>query len=109
MINGITDLAITKLDVLSGLDHVRVCIGYQINGERVDRFPTGADAQLRATPIYETLPGWSRDIRGLRNYELLPEPARDLIKYIASSTGVRVSLVSTGPKRHETIDTDISP
>ena len=108
-VNGVTELSLTKLDVLSGLDRIRVCTGYRIGRKRVGRFPKDARALREATPIYDTLPGWSERIRGARAYSALPEPARNLVQYIASGTGVRIALVSTGPKRSETIRVDITP
>ncbi len=108
-VNGVTELSLTKLDVLSGLDRIRVCTGYRIGRERVGHFANDARALREATPIYDTLPGWSERIRGARAYSALPEPARNLVQYIASGTGVRIAMVSTGPKRSETIRVDITP
>ena len=108
-INGVTELAVTKLDVLSGLDLVRVCTGYRIGAERTDQFPTDAQALRDAAPIYTTLAGWNEDIRGVRTYGALPQAARDLVAFIARGTGKPVGMISTGPRRSETIRVRINP
>ncbi len=108
-VNGVTELVVTKLDVLSGLGFVRVCTGYRIGNRCMGHFPMDAQELQEAAPIYETFPGWAGDIRGARAYASLPESARDLLQFIAGAAGVRIGMVSTGPKRSETIRVDISP
>ena len=104
MINGFTDLAITKLDVLSHLDEIKVCTAYEVNGKVTDRFQSEVHVLERAKPIYETLPGWNRDITGVTDLEDLPSEARDYLNFISSRTGIPISMVSTGPKREQTVN-----
>ena len=99
-LQGATDLVITGLDVLGYLDEIPVCVAYEINGERVDTFP---DTSLvyEAKPIYEILLGWKTDIRGIKEFDDLPKEAKDYVAFIEKQVGVKVSLVSHGPKREE--------
>ncbi len=100
MVQGATQVALTCLDVLSYLDEIKVCTGYKIDGQVTDRFPTTPSLH-RAKPVYETLPGWKCDIRGVTEYGKLPAAARAYVDFIESKIGVPVRIVSTGPKRHE--------
>lgn len=103
MINGLTDFAITKLDVLTGLDEIKVCTHYRYNGKVQERFPSEVQTLETVEPIYETLPGWSEDITGIERYEDLPEAARSYLQFLVRHTGVDISMISTGPKREQTI------
>ncbi len=103
MINGFTDLAITKLDVLSGHDEIQVCTRYEVDGRTLSRFPADGQILERVQPIYETLPGWSESIAGVDTFDALPETAQSYLKFIASQLGVGISMISTGPKRNQTI------
>ena len=103
-INGLTDLAITKLDVLSCMDEIRVCVAYDCDGVRytsVPEFQTRFDV---AKPIFETLPGWNCDISGIRHFEDLPSQAQDYIHFLEDLAGVQVSIVTVGPDREQTIN-----
>lgn len=100
-VNGLTDLAITKLDVLGGLEILEVCVAYELDGARSDT-PPGRGLE-RVTPIYERLPGWSGDISKARSLADLPAEARAYIERIEELVGVRATLVSVGPDREETI------
>lgn len=102
-INGVSGLCITKLDVMDGLETINLCVGYQLNGEKIDIFPVGADAVAACEPIYETLPGWSESTVGIKRWEDLPENARAYLKRIEAFCGAPVDIVSTGPDREETI------
>src|SRR5690606_33413492 len=102
-VNGITDLVVTKLDVLSGLETVRICVAYDVDGERVERMPTTQTDFHHAVPIYEDLPGWSEDISNARTDADLPAAARRYIERIEELCGARVSLVGVGPGREENI------
>ena len=102
-VNGITDLVVTKLDVLSGLETVRICVAYDVDGERVERMPTTQTDFHHAVPIYEDLPGWSEDISKARTDADLPAAARRYIERIEELCGARVSLVGVGPGREENI------
>ena len=103
MINGFTDLAITKLDVLSGLEEIKVCTGYRINGKSSRRFPNDIRTLEGIEPEYETLPGWKQDITGATSMEQLPTEARDYLAFISDYLKVPASIVSSGPKREQTI------
>ncbi|MFT5143723.1 MAG: adenylosuccinate synthase [Rhodothermales bacterium] len=103
-INGFTDLAITKLDVLSGLETLRVASVYkQADGSIDNRFPCDMKGLEGATPVYQDVPGWSEDITEASTLEELPDTARDYLDHISSSLNVPISFVSTGPKRSQTI------
>jgi len=102
--NGLTSLSITKLDVLSGLDMIKVCVAYQCDGERLNYMPASLERLARCVPVYEELPGWKEDISGADDLNKLPGPARDYLEFIEEETGVPMSIVSVGPKREETIE-----
>ena len=100
MVQGATQVALTCLDVLGYLDEIKVCVGYEIDGVVTDRFPT-TPKLLRAKPVFETLPGWKSDVRGVTDYDALPANARAYVEFLESRIGVPITIVSTGPKRHE--------
>ncbi len=100
MVQGCTQVALTCLDVLCYLDEIPVCTGYEIDGQVTDRFPT-PPALLRAKPVFTTLPGWKCDIRGCTDYAALPENARRYVDFLEARIGYPITLVSTGPGRHE--------
>ncbi|CAN5221019.1 adenylosuccinate synthase [soil metagenome] len=102
-LNGFDSVALTKLDVLDALDEVSVCIGYEIDGKRVDTFPA-VSSELRAIkPIYETLPGWMADTVGTTDFDKLPEKAQKYVRFLSDQVGVEIGLISTGPERDQTI------
>ena len=101
-IQGTTDVAFTVLDVLGYLDEIPVCVGYEIDGKVTKDFPVTAKLK-KAKPVYETLPGWKTDIRGIKNYEELPENCRNYIEFIEKEIGFPITMVSNGPGRHEII------
>ena len=100
MVQGATQVAVTCMDVLGYLDEIPVCVGYEIDGKVTDVFPT-TPSLLRAKPVFETLPGWKTDIRGETDYKKLPKETRDYIDFIEAHIGAPITIVSTGPKRHE--------
>ena len=102
MVQGATQVALTCLDVLGYLDEIKVCVGYEIDGEVTDQFPI-TPKLLRAKPVYETLPGWKSDVRGVTDYSALPPQAQAYVEFLESRIGVPITIVSTGPKRHENI------
>jgi adenylosuccinate synthase len=102
-VNGLTGLCITKLDVLDGLKDLQLCVGYELDGERTDILPMGADEIERCLPIYETLPGWSEPTVGVTDYDKLPVNARLYLQRIEQVTGVPIDIVSTSPDRDHTI------
>ncbi|MCL6600690.1 MAG: adenylosuccinate synthase [Alicyclobacillus macrosporangiidus] len=101
-LNGYTDLALMKLDVLSGLEEVAVCTGYELDGQVYD-LPLPAYQLERATPRYERLPGWTEDLSGCRAFDELPEAAQNYVAYVEQAVGVPVKYVSVGPERNQTI------
>jgi len=102
-LNGFTDLAITKLDVLAGMDELKVCMAYRIGDKATERFPNDIATLERVEPIYETLPGFDGDLAGAENVEDLPANARDYLTFISDVIGVPISMISTGPRREETL------
>lgn len=99
---GATDVALTVLDVLGYLDKLPICVGYEIDGKVTKDFPTTAEL-AKAKPVYEILDGWKSDIRGIRKYEELPENCRKYIEFIEKEIGVKITMVSNGPKREDII------
>jgi adenylosuccinate synthase len=102
-INSISGLCITKLDVLDGIDTIRICVGYRHEGEVRQTPPVGADAYASCEPIYEDVPGWKESTVGVKSYEGLPQNARNYLKRIEEVTGTPIDIISTGPERNETI------
>ncbi len=102
-VNGLTGLCITKLDVLDGLTELKLCTGYELDGERIDILPMGADDIERCAPIYETISGWSDSTVGVTEYDKLPANARAYLQRIQEVTGVPIHVVSTSPDRDHTI------
>jgi adenylosuccinate synthase len=102
-LNGVSGLCITKLDVLDGVEAVKICVGYQIEGRMSDILPVGAEELERCVPVYDELPGWQESTVGVQRYEGLPKAARSYLQRIEELCGVPVDLISTGPDREETI------
>jgi adenylosuccinate synthase len=102
-INGITDLVITKLDVLSGWDRIPVCVAYDVDGERSDELPMTQTGFHHATPVYEYLPGWTEDISGARALADLPANARAYLDFLEERAGSRISAIGVGPERDQTV------
>ena len=100
---GIDGIALTKLDVLDGFDEIKVCVGYDLDGERLDRLPAGQHAQERIKPIYETFEGWSQSTRGARSWNDLPAQAVKYVRHIEELIECPVTLLSTSPEREDTI------
>jgi adenylosuccinate synthase len=102
-LNGLSGLCITKLDVLDGVEAVKICVGYRIEGELSEILPVGAEELDRCEPVYEELPGWKESTVGIKRYAGLPKAARDYLQRIETLAGVPIDLISTGPERDETI------
>lgn len=102
-INGVSGLCVTKLDVMDGMETVRIGVGYKINGQYSDILPVGAESLVGCEPVYEDMPGWSGSTVGVKNYDDLPLQARNYLQRIAQICEVPVDMVSTGPDRDETI------
>jgi adenylosuccinate synthase len=102
-LNGVSGICITKLDVLDGLDTVRVAVGYKVGNERRDILPVGAEALAICEPIYEEHPGWKESTVGVKSFDKLPANAQSYLKRLESLVGAPVAIISTGPDREETI------
>jgi len=102
-VSGMDGIALTKLDVLDGFDEIKVCVGYELDGERLDRLPAGQGAQERIRPIYETMPGWKESTYGARSWNDLPAQAVKYIRHIEELIECPITLVSTSPEREDTI------
>ncbi len=102
-INGVSGMCLTKLDVLDGLESLKLCTGYQLNGKHVDVFPVGAEDAAACEAVYEEMPGWKEPTVGVKSMKDLPATARAYIARIEELVGVPVDMVSTGPDREETI------
>lgn len=103
MINGLTDIVITKIDVLSGLGKLKICTAYEIDGEKYESVPANTDLLYRAKPIYEELDGWDEDITKVQKYEDLPENCKKYLKRIEEIVNCKISVVSVGPDRTQNI------
>ena len=103
IINGISGLCITKLDVLDGLSEIKVCSGYELNGRRIDILPLDADDIVACQPIYETFPGWTESTAGVTQWDALPLNARRYLERVQTFIGAPIAMVSTGPDRDHTI------
>ena len=101
-VSGITNLSLNCIDVLSGLDTVKICVAYDLDGERIDYYPASLEQLKRCKPIYEELPGWEEDITGCRSLDELPENARNYVRRVGELVGVRISTFSVGPGREQT-------
>jgi adenylosuccinate synthase len=102
-LNGVSGLCITKLDVLDEVEVLKICVGYEIDGQVSEILPVGAEELERCHPVYEELPGWMESTVGIKSHDKLPKAARDYLKRIESLAGVPIDIISTGPDRDETI------
>lgn len=102
-VNGVTDFVLTKLDVLSGLEKIPVCVAYDVGGVRHDEIPVNQSDYHHAKPIYEDFPGWSEDITGARKFEDLPKNAQDYILALEKMSGARISAIGVGPEREQVV------
>lgn len=102
-VSGITNITITKIDILSGLKEIQVCTGYKLNGKSISYSSCGYQELFKLTPIYKTLPGWTENIDGVKKFADLPKNCQEYIKFIEKFLGVKITIVSTGPQREEYI------
>jgi adenylosuccinate synthase len=103
MINGINEIALTKLDVLSGFDEIKVCVGYKYNGANLNSYPANIETQENLECIYKTFKGWKTDISEIKDATALPQEVKEYIEFIEEFTKVRIGIISVGPDRDETI------
>lgn len=102
-VNGLSGLCITKLDVLDGIEELKLCTGYELDGETIDILPMGADDIARCVPIYESMSGWTQSTVGVTDYDKLPAAAQRYLRRIEEVTGVPIDMISTSPDRDHTI------
>ena len=102
-VSGLTSLVVTKIDTLAGLEKLKVCIGYKLNGEIIDYFPASLEDLAKCEPVYEEFDGWGEDVANARSYEELPENAKVYLNRIADIIGTKICIVGVGPKRNQTI------
>lgn len=102
-LNGFDSVALTKLDVLDALDEIKVCVGYEMDGQRVDTFPAVSSDLSELQPVYQTLPGWRADTLGVTDFDKLPANAQRYVEFLSDQVGVEIGLISTGPERDQTI------
>lgn len=105
LINGIEEAAITKLDVLGSFKEIKICTGYKLNGKLLKSYPTDVQRLSEVEPVYEYFKGWNTDISKARTYSDLPVEAKEYLEFIAKHTGIKITIVSVGPKREQTIFT----
>ena len=102
-ISGINGIALTKLDVLDELDEIKMCIGYELNGRKIDYLPAASEDQFNIKPVYKTFPGWKTKTEGIRNFKDLPDKAKKYVHALENFVGARISSISTSPEREDTI------
>ena len=102
-ISGIDGIALTKLDVLDELDEIKMCIDYELDGEKISYLPAAVEDQLKIKPIYKVFPGWKTSTQGVKNIEGLPENAKNYIYALEDFIGTKISSISTSPEREDTI------
>jgi len=102
-VNGLSCLALTKIDILSAFDRLKLAVAYEVDGERIDELPADAETLSRAKPVYEELPGWRTTLRGLRRLADLPSAARRYVDRLEELSGIKIVAISVGPEREETI------
>ena len=102
-VNSLSELAITKLDILDQLETIRVCVAYEADGERYDQLPYHQSVLHRATPVYEDLPGWGVDLSEATERSQLPGEAEDYLAFVEQQVGVPVDMVGVGPGRHQVL------
>ena len=102
-IAGIDGIALTKLDVLDQLDEIKMCVGYEIAGKKIDYLPSAAEDQLKIKPIYKNFKGWNCSTKGIKKFDDLPENAKNYIKELEKFIETKVASISTSPERNDTI------
>ncbi len=102
MINGLDYVAVTKLDVLSHFEKIKVCVNYELEGKILKSFPTDVERLSCVKPVYQTLPGWNSDISDCRSYDELPQKTKEYLEFISRASGINIKIISVGPKREQT-------
>ena len=101
MINGVNSVAITKLDVLSSFEKIKVCIDYDLNGKKIKSFPTDVERLGKVRPVYEIIDGWMEDISECKSFEELPKRTKEYLKFISDQAKIKIKIISVGPKRRQ--------
>ena len=101
--SGVTGIALTKIDVLDTFEEIQVCIAYKLDGKTIDYFPSSEDDQANVEPVYEIFDGWKSKTTGINNFDDLPDLAKKYINRISVLTNTKIDLVSTSPRREDTI------
>jgi len=102
-VSGVTEIVITKIDVLSGLKNIKVCTGYKLNGKSIPYSSCGYQELAKLTPVYKELPGWNEDITNVKKFHDLPKTCQEYLHFIKNFLGIKITLISTGPQREEYI------
>ena len=102
-ISGINGIALTKLDVLDELDEIKMCIGYELRGKKIDYLPAAVEDQLQVKPLYKSFKGWKTSTRGIKSFKDLPKNAQEYIKSLEKFVETKVASISTSPERRDTI------
>ena len=102
MINGVNSVALTKLDVLSVFDKIKVCVGYELNGKLLKSFPADVERLEKVTPVYEVLDGWNENITNCKSYDDLPAKTKEYLDFISAKANIKIDIISVGPKRRQT-------
>ena len=102
-LNGIDGIALTKLDVLDGLSEIKVCVGYELDGKTIERFPFTMGAQAKLKPVWETFEGWNESTKGARSFAELPATCIKYVRRVEELVSCPVALLSTSPEREDTI------
>jgi adenylosuccinate synthase len=105
-LNSLSELAITKLDVLDSLESLKVCVAYDVDGERLEHLPYHQSALHKAKPVYAELPGWKTDLTAITRKDQLPKEALDYVAFLGEQVGVRIGLVGVGPGRDQFLHFD---
>jgi adenylosuccinate synthase len=103
LVNGLTGMVLTRLDILDGFPSVKICVGYRVDGQEVDRFPANTSLLARCEPVYEEMPGWDQPTASATSLSQLPPAALDYVRRIEEMVGCKANIISTGPSRDETI------
>ena len=102
-INGITNIVLTKLDVLDQFEEIKICIAYEVDGKKIDYLPVSVDDQFKAKPIYKNFKGWKCSTKGIKKFDDLPDNAKIYVRELEKFVGAKVASISTSPERNDTI------
>lgn len=102
-ISGINGVALTKLDVLDQLDEIKMCVAYDLDGKKIDYLPATLEDQIKIKPIYKSFEGWKTSTKGIKDFKNLPDNAKNYLSEVEKFIGIKISSISTGPERNETI------